>query len=196
MVANTTSVARPDRAPGHRWALRSASAAVLAGVFAAAACSAHDHPAEVAAAPVAVTVQPAHDESLPVVYRASGTVRGRSTIVLISRVAGYVRAVHVRSGDAVTAGQLLVELEANDTRAGVGRQRAELAHATDLRAEAASAVEAARAAAGLATASRDRVVKLTASGAVTRQALDEADAQARATAAQLDAAEADRKSVV
>lgn len=133
---------------------------------------------------------PAHHESLPVLYRASGTVRGRSTVVLTSKVAGYVRTVHVQSGAAVAAGQLLVELEANDTRAGVGRQRAELAHAMDARAEAASALDAARAAAELAKTSRDRVARLLASGAITRQAMDEADAQARSTAAQRDAAEA------
>lgn len=137
-----------------------------------------------------MTAAPAHDEPLPVLYRASGTVRGRSTVVLTSKVAGYVRAVHVQPGAAVAAGELLVELEANDTRAGVGRQRAELAHAMDARAEAASSLDAARAAAELAATSRDRIAKLLASGAVTRQAMDEAEAQARTTAAQREAGEA------
>lgn len=127
---------------------------------------------------------------LPVFFRASGTVRGRTTITLTSKVSGYVRAIHVRSGDTVTAGELLVELEANDTRAGVGRQRAELAQANDARAEAESGLEAARAAADLAKVSHARTAKLYAEGAVTRQAMDEADAQARTAAAQLTAAEA------
>ena len=127
---------------------------------------------------------------LPVFFRASGTVRGRTTITLTSKVSGYVRAIHVRSGDTVAAGQLLVELEANDTRAGVGRQRAELAQALDARAEAESTLEAARATAELAKTSRDRTAKLFAEGAVTRQALDEADAQARTSAAQFAAAQA------
>ncbi len=127
---------------------------------------------------------------LPVFYRASGTVRGRTTITLTSKTSGYVRAIHVRSGDTVAAGQLLVELEANDTRAGVGRQRAELAQAMDAQAEAQSALEAAKATAELAKISRDRTAKLFAEGAVTRQAMDEADAQARTTAAQLSAAQA------
>ncbi|HSN30646.1 MAG TPA: efflux RND transporter periplasmic adaptor subunit [Kofleriaceae bacterium] len=127
---------------------------------------------------------------LPVFFRASGTVRGRTTITLTSKVSGYVRAIHVRSGDTVTPGQVLVELEANDTRAGVGRQRAELAQAMDAQAEAQSALEAAKATAQLAKISRDRTAKLFAEGAVTRQAMDEADAQALTTAAQLAAAQA------
>ncbi len=156
----------------------------------AAACGHPDHAVDPPGPPVAVTAAPAHAESLPDLYRASGTVRGHTTIALTSKVAGYVRAVSVRAGDAVTAGQLLVQLEANDARAGVGRQRAELAHSLDGRAEAASAVEAARATAELARTSRDRVAKLFETGAVTRQALDEADAQARSADAQLAAAEA------
>ena len=132
----------------------------------------------------------AHAEPLDVIYRASGTVRGRSTIVVTSKVAGYVRAVHVRPGDQVTAGQPLVDLEANDTRAGVAREHAELDHAIETRAEAASAVEAARVAAGLAKTNRERSAKLVAGGAITRQSDDEADAQARGAAAQLAASEA------
>ena len=123
-------------------------------------------------------------------YRASGTVRGRSTVVMTSKVAGYVRAVHVHSGDTVTAGELLVELEANDTRAGVSRQRAELAHAQDARSEAASELEAARVAAQIARKDLERDQKLVDGGAITRQAFDQSQARASAAAAQLAAAEA------
>lgn len=155
-----------------------------------AACSHPEHAVDPLGPPVSVSAAAAHAEMLPELYRASGTVRGRTTIALTSKVAGYVRAVQVRAGDAVVAGQVLVELEANDTRAGVGRQRAELAHAMDGRAEAVSSVDAARAAAELARTSRGRVAKLFESGAVTRQAMDEAEAQARSADAQLAAAEA------
>ncbi|MGE5181134.1 MAG: efflux RND transporter periplasmic adaptor subunit [Acidobacteriota bacterium] len=141
-------------------------------------------------APVAVAVAAAHEEPLAILYRARGTVRGRSTIAVTSKVAGYVRTVAVRSGDQVKAGQLLVELEANDTRAGAGRDRAELAHAMDARVEAESSVDAARAAAELARTSRDRTAKLFAGGAVPRQEMDEADSRARVAEAQLAAAEA------
>jgi multidrug efflux pump subunit AcrA (membrane-fusion protein) len=131
-----------------------------------------------------------HEEALPVLYRASGTVRGRSTVTITSKIAGYVRAVHVRSGDVVKAGALLVELEANDARAGVGRQRAELAHAMHARAETESEVEAARAVAELARTNLGRDQKLLESGAVARQVVDQSQTQASAAAAQLAAAEA------
>lgn len=140
--------------------------------------------------PVPVATALIHAEPLAKIYRASGTVRGRSTVTITSKLAGYVRAVHVRPGDQVTAGQLLVELEANDTRAGVGRQRAELAHAMESRAEAQSAVEAARVSAELAKTERDRSAKLLAQGAVPREVFDQDDARARSAEAQLAAAQA------
>ena len=154
------------------------------------ACGSAERAEPPTSASIAVTVTPAHDEALATIYRASGTVRGRSTVVVTSRVAGYVRAVHVRPGDLVVAGQPLVDLEAKDVQAGVTRQRAELAQAVAMQAEAASAVEAARVTAELTRTSRDRVAKLLAAGAVTRQEADDAEAQARGSAAQLQAAEA------
>ena len=135
--------------------------------------------------PVAVASAIAHEEPLAELYLASGTVRGRTTITLTSKTAGYVRAVAVHAGDHVTAGQVLVDLEANDVRAGLSRGRAELDHATESRAEAASAVEAARVAAQLASTTRDRAAKLFAGGAITRQEYDEAESKAAGTKAQL-----------
>lgn len=123
-------------------------------------------------------------------YRASGTVRGKTTVTLTSKVAGFVRTVAVRAGDRVAAGQALVELEADDTRAAVARQRAELAHAIDARAEAQSEADSARAAADLARQELARDQRLVDSGAITRQAFEQVEARARATAAQLAAAEA------
>jgi RND family efflux transporter MFP subunit len=140
--------------------------------------------------PVTVTTATAHQATLPIIYRASGTVRGRTTVTVTSKTAGYVRAVHVATGDHVSAGQVLVDLEANDVRAGVSRARAELDHAGESKAEAASGVEAARVAAKLADTSLARVRKLFASGAVTRQELDEAESRAQNAAAQLQMAEA------
>jgi len=98
--------------------------------------------------------------------------------------------VHVATGDHVSTGQVLVDLEANDVRAGVSRARAELDHAGESKAEAASGVEAARVAAKLAETSRDRVRKLFEGGAVTRQEFDEAESRAQSATAQLQMAEA------
>jgi RND family efflux transporter MFP subunit len=138
--------------------------------------------------PVAVAI--AHQEPIAEMYLASGTVRGRTTITLTSKTSGYVRAVQTHAGDHVTAGQVLVELEANDVRAGISRGRAELDHATESRAEAASAVDAARITAELAKTTRDRVDRLFQGGAVTRQEYDEADSKWRGASVQLSMAEA------
>ncbi|HVV87300.1 MAG TPA: efflux RND transporter periplasmic adaptor subunit, partial [Kofleriaceae bacterium] len=137
-----------------------------------------------------VTVAVARETPLPELYRASGTVRGRTTIAVSSKTPGYVRAVHVVAGDVVVAGQPLVDLEANDVQAGVARARAEVDHATESHAEAASAVDAARAVAELAKVDLDRADTLLRSGAVTQQQHDEAASRSRAADAQLQVAEA------
>jgi RND family efflux transporter MFP subunit len=171
--------------PDRRLHLSAALIAILA------ACGTSEpHRAVPTGPPVVVKTALAREATLPILYRTSGTVRGRTTVTVTSKTAGHVRAVHVAAADHVTAGQLLVELEANDVRAGVSRARAELDHASESKAEAASGVEAARVAAKLAETSRDRVKKLFDGGAVTRQEFDEAESKAQSTAAQLQMAEA------
>ncbi len=163
----------------------------VAGALALLGCGSHDRPDPVRAAPaLAVAVTAAHVEPLVELYRASGTVRGRTTVTITGKTSGYVRAVHVAAGDHVTAGQPLIDLEANDLRAGLSRARAELEHAGESRLEAESAVEGARVASKLAETTRGRIRKLFEGGAVTRQELDEAETRAQSTAAQLAMAEA------
>ena len=102
-------------------------------------------------------------------------MRGRSTAVITSKTVGYVRSVLVRAGDRVTAGQPLVEIEADDVKAAVARARAELDHALQLGVEAQSGLEAARASATLARTTRDRMERLLATGAIAQQQFDEVD---------------------
>jgi RND family efflux transporter MFP subunit len=136
------------------------------------------------ASPVPVTVATAHEEPLAVVYRASGTVRGRNSATLTSKTTGYVRSVHVHPGDRVTPGQLLVELEANDVRATVARARAGLDLSTESKFEAENALEAARAAAEVAKSSYERTRQLLAEKAIPQQQYDDAEARWRAATAQ------------
>ncbi|MEO8796346.1 MAG: biotin/lipoyl-binding protein, partial [Polyangiaceae bacterium] len=124
------------------------------------ACAKTGHVPLTEAAPIAVEMTTAHEEALPIIYRTSGTVRGRNTAILTSKTSGYVRAVHVRPGDRVTLGQPLVDLEANDVRAGVTQARAGLDQAVESKAEAENALDAARANAALAKSSYERVKKL------------------------------------
>jgi len=156
--------------------------ALLAAVFISCAKEPR-HPApELPSASLAVAT--AHEEPLPVLYRASGTVRGRNTITLTSKTVGYVRAVRVHSGDVVTAGQPLVELEANDVRSSVARARAGLGQSSEAKAEAEGALEAAKAAATVAKSTYDRTAALLKEGAVAQQQYDDAEARWKGAVAQ------------
>ena len=171
------------------------TAAYVGTTLGLAGCASHaPHPAPEDAA-IRVDLAPAHLEPLPVVYRASGTVRGRNTAVLTSKTTGYVRSVLVRPGDWVTAGQPLVQLEANDVRASVARARAGLDQSTEVRAEAENALEAARAAATIAKSTYERAALLLKDTAIPQQQYDEAEARWRGAVAQEKMAQARLRSV-
>jgi multidrug efflux pump subunit AcrA (membrane-fusion protein) len=175
---------------------RLSTALALAGLGATlAGCASHaSHPAP-ETAPIGVGIATAHMEQLPVVYRASGTVRGRNTAILTSKTTGYVRAVRVRPGDRVVAGQPLVELEANDVRASVARARAGLDQSTEARAAAESGLEAAHAAAKIARSTYDRAGVLLKDNAIPQQQYDEAEAAWKSAIAQEKMAESRVRSV-
>ncbi len=147
-------------------------------------------------APATATVARAHEEALPVVYLASGTVRGRTTTTVTSKTMGYVRAIHVRSGDHVKAGDKLVDLEANDVRASVARARAALGQAQEAKVEAEGALVAARAASRLAKTSYDRATTLLADKAIAPAQFDEAEARWHGARAQEQMAEARVRTVL
>jgi RND family efflux transporter MFP subunit len=167
-----------------------ATATVLLALTTAACGSAEAKHATLQAPPITVSVATAHTEPLDILYRASGTVRGKSTAALTSKTTGYVRDIKVRPGDRIAKGQLLAVLEANDAAAGVRRASAGLDLASQSKAEALHALEAARVAAANAKTTRDRVVALVREGSLPQQQLDDADAQWRSAVAQEAAAEA------
>lgn len=150
---------------------------------------------EPAPAPVHVAVGAAHEEPLAVTYRASGTVRGRNTAILTSKTTGYVRAVRVKPGDTVTAGQVLADLEANDIRAGVARARAGLDRSMEARAEAENALEVARAASKAAKTTHERFVKLLADRAISQQQYDDEEMRWRSAVGQEEIARARLRAV-
>jgi membrane fusion protein, multidrug efflux system len=163
---------------------------VLAGT-ALAGCNDPKAPSHGSAAqPIPVALTTAHEEPLDALYRASGTVRGRTTAVLTSKTVGYVRSVDVRAGDRVKAGQVLAVLEANDSSASVRRAHAGLDQSLDARAEAENAVTAADAALRIARTTHDRIVRLHAADAVSQQELDEAQARLQSATAQAEMARA------
>ncbi|HWU41611.1 MAG TPA: biotin/lipoyl-binding protein, partial [Candidatus Acidoferrum sp.] len=56
-------------------------------------------------------VETVQTSSVEEVYEAVGTVRSKAASVLSSRITGQILAVHVREGDRVQAGQLLIEID-------------------------------------------------------------------------------------
>jgi RND family efflux transporter MFP subunit len=163
-------------------AVRSSVLLGLLGLIGACASGERRHGA-VEAAPVRVKVEAAHEEPLAVIYRASGTVRGRNTAVVSSKTTGYVRAIRVRPGDEVKAGQVLADLEANDVRASVARARAGLDRTFEARVEAENALEAARIAASSAKTNHERSTKLLADRAISQQQYDDEETSFRSAVA-------------
>jgi len=142
------------------------------------------------APPVPVSLSSAHEEKLDTLYRASGTVRGKTTAILTSKTTGYVRSVDVRPGDVVRQGQVLAVLEANDSAASVRRARAGLDQSMESRAEAENAVQAAQAALRIAKSTHERVAALYANKTIAQQEYDEADARLKGAMAQEEMAKA------
>jgi len=168
--------------------ISTALALVPAGLVACGGHEARRQEPDVPAVPV--TLSSAHEEKLDTLYRASGTVRGRTTAVLTSKTTGYVRSVDVRPGDHVNAGQVLAVLEANDSAASVRRARAGLEQSMESRAEAENGLRAAQAALRIAKSTHERVAALYANHTIAQQEYDETDAKLRGAVAQEEMAKA------
>jgi RND family efflux transporter MFP subunit len=123
-------------------------------------------------------------------FEVSGTVRGRNTAVLTSRIVAGLREVRVRTGEHVRAGQILAVLEDADAQAAVHRARAELAAAIEGRAESEQAARAAEVNARVAGAAHARMSRLLEAKAVTQQAYEEAEGRQQSSSAERDQAAA------
>jgi HlyD family secretion protein len=140
--------------------------------------------------PDAVPVQTAAvgEGPLQVIVEEEGQTRVVDRYVITSPVAAFARRIDLEVGDAVTAGQPVVRLE--PPRATILDPRAQT--------EAAARVAAARAslgqadvAAAQATAELERVERLHAAGAATRQTLEQTTAEAARAMGARDAARAE-----
>jgi len=171
--------------------VRSFVVVLALGGSAIAGCGGHEvRHQEPEAPPVPVTLSSAHEEKLDTLYRASGTVRGKTTAVLTSKTTGYVRSVDVRPGDLVRQGQVLAVLEANDSAASVRRARAGLDQSMESRSEAENSLRAAQASLRIAKSTHERVAALFANKTIAQQEYDEADARLRGAVAQEEMAQA------
>ncbi|WP_241687723.1 efflux RND transporter periplasmic adaptor subunit [Janthinobacterium sp. 17J80-10] len=88
---------------------------------------------------VVKTVQ-AQKKTIPVTIRANGYVTAINTVEVRPQVQNIVRAVHVREGQEVSAGQLLFTLDPRSDQAGVASAQAQLARNRAELAEAEAAL--------------------------------------------------------
>ena len=128
-------------------------------------------------------------------YEAVGTVRSKTTSVLSSKTVGNILAVHVREGDRVRIGQVLVEIDDRDTRAQLQKAQAGLREVQDVQEEidqniraAESAKEAAEAGRSLAAATFKRYKTLLEQKSVSQQEFDEVQARLKVAEAEVDRA--------
>lgn len=141
---------------------------LAAGLLALGGCARKEQEEGTAGTPPVVrgvTVEEVGASVLPDVQEAVGTVKARNSALIAARLAGTVKAVHVREGDRVPRGRLLVSLEAAESTAGA-------AGAAAGAEEAKRALDEARARQKLAEATFERYRKLFQEQAVTRQEFD------------------------
>jgi RND family efflux transporter MFP subunit len=164
------------------------TAAVMAA--AAAGCSRGEAPLAPAGAPVTVSVATAGEQELATPFEAGGVVRAQRVAVIVSRIMADVRAVPVKAGDRVRAGQPLVLLDGRELQAHRTRATASQAAVTQSTALAEADRQAAEAALALARLTHQRIADLKAKNSATQGELDEAVANLRAAEARSRVAEA------
>lgn len=126
----------------------------------------------------------------PFLYEAVGTITARTASTISGKLMGTVLKVHVREGDPVKEGDVLVTLDPRQVSAQLDKTQAGFREARRAEASAVSAHEAAAAAAKLAEATYNRYQQLLRENSASQQEFEEAEArhrQAQATLAQTDA---------
>ncbi len=112
-----------------------------------------------------VTLQLLAAEQLQDHLEAVGTVRARNASLIAARIPGTVKAIHVREGERVGKGKLLITLDAVESTSGAAGAQAGVE-------EARRGVEEARSRKQLSDVTLERYQKLFQEQAVTRQELD------------------------
>jgi RND family efflux transporter MFP subunit len=145
------------------------------------------HPAAAPqAAPLPVRTAAIAARDWPATYEATGTVRARTTVVLSSKVMGYVLQVGAQVGDHVRQGQPLVTLDARDLEVNVRRAAAGRAQVLSALPELESATDLAKANLDLARATFLRMEELASRKSVSNQEFDEASARLKSAQANYD----------
>lgn len=128
---------------------------------------------------VKAPVAKAGETVLPMYHEAVGTIQSMTSGTLSAKIMGTVRTVHVKEGDRVKAGDLLVSIDNRQVAAQFAQAQATVSEATQGAAAAESAKDTAQASADLADATYERYQKLLADESVSHQEYDEITARYR-----------------
>jgi multidrug efflux pump subunit AcrA (membrane-fusion protein) len=130
-------------------------------------------------------------------YEATGTVKAKTTTQISANMMGRIISLPAAEGDTVSRGQLLVEIDAAESRTRLEKARAALEEAQAGMTEIDRSVEAANAAVKtaelnkqLADTTFDRYKELYDRRSATAQEFDEARSKARVAASELERAKA------
>jgi RND family efflux transporter MFP subunit len=164
--------------------------AILLSASFASACAATPPRPAAEAAPITVTVAQAEVSDFAAPFEAGGTIRARAMAVIASRMMAPIAQVHVRPGDRVRRGAVLVTLDGREIQANRTRASAALVSATEAARAAEAETRAMESGLVLARATHDRISELQARRSATPQELDQAIAGLSAADAMRAGAEA------
>jgi RND family efflux transporter MFP subunit len=128
---------------------------------------------------VKVSVAVVREVKQPFIYEAVGTVEARTSSTLSSKLMGTVTSVHVREGDVVKSGDLLVVIDKRQVTAELRKAEATFAEAKRAEASARSAQASAKAGFEFAKATYNRYLKLREEESASRQEFDKNEARYR-----------------
>ncbi|GAB3629492.1 Multidrug resistance protein MdtA [Pandoraea terrae] len=120
-----TAGIRPQARQQRKWAVAVLAVAVLACGFYWMRARGGETP--VRTVPVmSVTAATVVVQDVPVRLRANGTVTARQTVDVRPQISSTIRAVHIKEGDTVKAGQLLFSLDARMDEANLKKVQAQV----------------------------------------------------------------------
>lgn len=122
---------------------------------------------------VRAPVTTAEEVVLPMYHEAAGTIQAKNAGTISAKLMGTVQAVHVKEGDQVKAGDLLISIDDRQVAAQLAQAKAAVSEAIQGVSAADSGKIAAQAGADLADATFERYRSLLADSSVSQQEYDE-----------------------
>jgi RND family efflux transporter MFP subunit len=153
-------------------------------VAALAACGSDPKAAEAARA-VPAQIETVTAMNVESVREAPGSIRAAQSSDLSSKALGNVKAIHVREGDRVRAGQLLLEIDAAELDAQVARARGASNEVDSAISGAEAGYAGARSQYELAKSTWERFRVLRERNSVSAQEFDEVEARYRGAEAEM-----------